>query len=178
MLKSLLAGSAVAALILVNGLSAEAQSKQTGFEPVSPASTIEGNSSSELGADQGVEQTVSAAEVEQFAHAIQQMRQIQDEAYKQATAVLDSAGLSIDRFNEILHTQQDASTQPTPAISAVEQQGFDQAFPQINQIRAQTQQQMQQAVEQEGLNMERFNQIFALVRQNSQLREAVQQAFN
>lgn len=178
MLKTLLAASIFATLIFANGLSAKAQSKQTGFEPVSPAATMGGDLNTELGADQGVEQSVSATEVEQFAHAIQQMRLIQDQAYEQATAVLDNAGLSIDRFNEILHTQQAASTQPTSAISAAEQQGFEQAFPQINQIRAQTQQQMQQAIEQEGLNMERFNQIFALVQQNSQLREAVQQAFN
>ncbi|HEY9662776.1 MAG TPA: DUF4168 domain-containing protein [Allocoleopsis sp.] len=178
MLKSLLTASIFATLIFANGLSATAQSKQTGFDPVSPTSAVGGDSNTELNADPGVEQAVSAAEVEQFAHAIQQMRLIQDQAYEQATAILDSAGLSIDRFNEILHTQQDASTQPTPAISAAEQQGFEQAFPQINQIRAQTQQQMQQAIEQEGLNMERFNQNFALVQQDSQLREAVQQSFN
>lgn len=163
MLKPILMASSIGALFLLPVFPALAQT--------SPSS--QGNLS-QVASDTVTRIEISNEEVQQFAYALRQMRQIQDDTRSRANQVLDTAGLSIARFDEILQTQRHSSNRSE--ITSDEQQRFDQAFAEISRIRSETEQQIQQAIETQGLAVARFNQIFAAVQQNPELRQAVERA--
>lgn len=166
MLKKYLTGSAICTLLLLAGFSTQAQAQQPAPEPeqqVVPETDVPAE-----------EIDVTTEEVEQFASAIRQMQQIQSDAQTEAAQVLETVGLSVPRFNEILETQANPQAQPTAEVTPEEQQTFDQAYAEISQIQENTERRMEEAIQAEGLEVERFNEIFAAVRQNPELRQEVE----
>ena len=160
MFKQLLTGGSVFALLLVSSLSAQAQSPQPPRQPqapVVPQAQIESN------------------ELQQFANAIKQLRVIQQESITQMTQVVQREGLSEQRFMEIYQSKRNPSAQPTGKITQEEQQKFEQASTKIREIQQSAQPKMEQAVAKAGLNVQRFNQISAAVRQDPALQQKVQQ---
>lgn len=170
MLKQILTGSSISVLLLLAGLPAQAQTEQPEAETQEQVvPETEAPSQSAPVAD------VSSEEVQQFARAIQQMQQIQTEAQNQAVQVLEEVQLSPTRFNEILQSQQNPQVQPTAEITPEEQQSFDQAYAEIAEIQESTGARMEEAIQNEGLEVDRFNEILALVQQNPQLRQQIEQ---
>lgn len=159
-LKQTLAGSlACAALIGMSG-TAQAQAPAPDSAPAAPA---------------GQSTDVSNQEVQQFANALKQMRSIHESAQTQAGQVLQVEGMTPQRFNEILQSRSPQGTQPSSEVSEQEKAQFDQALAQITQIQQATEQQMQQAIASSGLELQRFNQIFAIARQDQALKQRIEQ---
>lgn len=160
MFKQILTGGSLFALLLASSLSAQAQSPQPPRQPqdpVVPQAQIESN------------------ELQQFANAIKQLRVIQQESITQMTQVVQREGLSEQRFMEIYQSKRNPSAQPTGKITQEEQQKFEQASTKIREIQQSAQPKMEQAVAKAGLNVQRFNQISAAVRQDPALQQKVQQ---
>jgi hypothetical protein len=181
MLKRILTGSFICALVVATGLSAKAQTPKPEEQPAP-----QGQSQTSPQPQTSPQAQVSTQEVEQFANAIKQLRTIQEQAQNQADQAIQAQGLTVDRFNEILQTQrgaegsQGSQSQPSSGssnarVSSEEQQNFNQALSKVSEIQQTTQQQMEQAVQKEGLSIQRFNQIFAAVRQSPDLRQQVEQ---
>jgi Domain of unknown function (DUF4168) len=188
MLKKILTGSLVCAALAIASFPAQAQSQA----PASPAP---------IAPSTGQASEVTPQEVQQFANALKQMRSIHDEAQTQAGQIIQGQGLTVQRFNEILQSQQTAQAQPsgqppnsqppsgqspsgqspsTPAQPAApaspeEQQKFDQAMTQITQIQQSVEQRMGQAITSAGLEVQRFNQIFTIARQDQGLKQRIEQ---
>jgi Domain of unknown function (DUF4168) len=119
---------------------------------------------------------VSQTEVEKFASTVKQFQTIQQEAQQQAGQILEGEDLSVDRFNEILQTQQNPQApQPSTAVSSQERQKFDRAVSKLDELRQSTRQRMDQALQSQGFERERFSQILAQVRQDAGLRARVQE---
>lgn len=157
MLKSLLAGGVVFALWFVSSsLPAQAQAMPAQEQQV-PASQI------------------SDQELEQFASVIKQLQSIQETGEAQMIEAVQSEGLSPERYLEILQGQRNAETQPTSEVTDEEQQNFEQARNRLVEIQQMMQSKMQQAVEAEGLNVERFEQILVAIQQNPTLQQRVEQ---
>lgn len=182
MLKQVLTSVFLCASLFVVGLPAQAQTQQTkpenqGESQASPQSSP-GSSSAQPA-------QVSSQEVQKFADAIKEMRTIQDDAHSQAEQVIQKQGLTVDRFNELLQSQQpqqsQSSTQsPPPAQSSTqaspqEQKKFQEALNELTQLQQDTQRKLEQAVTKQGLTVDRFNQVFAMVRQDASLRQQVEQ---
>lgn len=91
------------------------------------------------------------------------------------TQVVQQEGLSEQRFIQIYQAQQNPSSQRTAKITREEQQNFEQASTRIREIQQSIQSKMAEAVENAGLNVQRFNQIFAAVRRVPSLQQKVQQ---
>jgi Domain of unknown function (DUF4168) len=60
-------------------------------------------------------------------------------------------------------------------VSQAEKQKFDQALAQVTQIQHSTEQRMEQAIQNAGLDVQRFQQIFAMARQDEALKARIQQ---
>lgn len=118
---------------------------------------------------------VAPAELEKFANAIKQLQVIQQETMKEMVQVVQSEDLSEQRFVQIYQAQQNPNAQPTPKITREEQQNFEQASVKIRDIQQKNQPKMEKAVTDAGLDIQRFNQISATVRQNPALQKQVQQ---
>jgi hypothetical protein len=106
---------------------------------------------------------------------VKQFQTIQKDAQAQAKQILDSEQLTVDRFNQIQQSQQNPQApQPTPPITPQERQKYDRVVSKLDELRQSTRQKMDQALQSEGIERERFSQILAQVRQDAELRARVE----
>jgi hypothetical protein len=178
MLKQLLTASSVAALLVTLSLSAQAQTRQPAApaQPAAPqTSPPSAPGASPQASPQAAPITVSSAEVDQFANAIKELRTIQEDAQTQASQAIQGQGLSVERFNQLLQNQRNPQSQPPANVTSQERQNFDQAMSKVGEIQQSTQTRMEEAIKKQGLDVPRFNQIFAAVRQDPNLRQQIQQ---
>lgn len=160
MFKQFLTGSSLFALLLASSLSAQAQTQQTPRQPQAPV----------------VPQVqIRQEELQKFSTAIKQILVIQEESITQMKQVVQREGLNEQRFMQIARAQQSPSAPPSVNIAQEEQQKFEQASKRIREIQQKAEPKMEQAVKDVGLNVERFNQIFAAVKRDSVLQQKVQQ---
>ncbi len=116
---------------------------------------------------------VSDAELDRFTNAIAQIQMLQQESRREMATVVQESGLSEQRFMEIARSQQNPESEIE--VSSQERENFQVAVTEISQIQQSTQAEMIDAVRQEGLDVDRFNQILAAVSQDPELKEAVQE---
>ncbi|QDZ38703.1 DUF4168 domain-containing protein [Euhalothece natronophila Z-M001] len=116
---------------------------------------------------------ISSQELEEFATAIQQLEAIQTESREQVGQIIEDEGLTAQQFRDILEAQRDPEIENE--ASEEELQQFENATEQLVQIQREAQVDMREAVEATGLKVERFQAIFAAVREQPELREQVQQ---
>lgn len=122
---------------------------------------------------QATEAEVNSQEIEKFAKAIQEMRAIQIESRDKVNEALQNENLSKERFREILKAQR--NPQEDMNLSQQEQEKFETVSQKLAQIQRETQSNMKEAVESKGLEVARFQQILAAVREKPTLRQEVQQ---
>lgn len=157
-MKQFLSGAAIFALLLAGSLPAQAQSQQAAPSPQAPAPQVQ----------------IDPKELQKFSKAVKQLQVIQEKSVTQMRQVVERQGLSEQRFMQIYQAQRNPS-KPATKVTPVEQQNFEQASTRLKKIQQETQSKMMQVVEKEGLNVERFNQIMAAVRQNPSLQQQVRQ---
>ncbi|MFP4132776.1 MAG: DUF4168 domain-containing protein [Halothece sp.] len=116
---------------------------------------------------------ISDQELEQFATAIQEIETIQMESRNQVGQTIEDEGLTPQQFRDILEAQRDPEIENEASDEELEQ--FESATQQLVQIQRETQVDMRKAVEATGLEVERFQEIFAAVREQPELRQEVQQ---
>lgn len=119
--------------------------------------------------------SVSKDEVQKFAGAIKQILVINRTSESRAVQAIRGEGLTEQRFDEISKVQRDAQGKPTTQIPAKERQSYDRVITKLVQIQKDSETEMEKAVQAQGLNVQRFNQIFEVVQKNPQLKQEIQQ---
>lgn len=182
-LSRLLAASCIWLSALTIGVSIQARPSYA--QTTAPESPAESQPGGETPTQPQTE--VSQEELQQFAQAYKQIQQIRQDSEVKMVEAVQSEGLSPERFIEISELQQSPQApqgqetpespegQQTAEISAQEQQGFENAKNKILEIRQQSESQMEQAIQKEGLDIPRFNEIVAALQQDPALRDQVQQ---
>lgn len=160
MFKQFLTGSSFFAFLLVSSLSAHAQAPKPtqSVQPQAPAAT---------------QTKISSEELQKFARTIKQLIAIEQGANQQMGEVLSKSGLPQERFVEIHKSQRDPSAKPATAISPDEKKKYENAIASLRQIQQKAEVNMQNVLQKEGLKLERFNQIEAVVRQDPTLQQKV-----
>lgn len=115
---------------------------------------------------------VTQEELQKFAEAFKQLRAIEAEAEQKMAQAVQQEGLTPQRFVEIGQSQQNAGAS---GISADEQQKFQKALVRVRQILESTETQKYEAVESQGLEVERFQEIIAAIQGNPALKQQVEQ---
>ena len=164
-LPTILLGTAASALMLASEMPAAAQQQapQQG-QPMSPE-----ESSME----------VDDEEIQRFANAFEAVQSIQKESREQMARAIEQQGLTIKEYNELFRQQQQQnaggeSEMSDSNFSEEKQQQFEQADARIDQIEQEAQSEIEQAITQKGLEVERFEQIWIAVRQDPELQQRVQ----
>ncbi len=116
---------------------------------------------------------ISDQELEQFATAVQKVETIQMESRNEVGQTIEDEGLTPQQFRDILEAQRDPEMENEASEEELEQ--FESATEQLVQIQREAQVDMKEAVEATGLEVERFQAIFAAVREQPELRQKVQQ---
>lgn len=121
---------------------------------------------------------VSEQELTQFASALMQLQTIQNAYDEQVVAVVQQEGLTPERFDQILmvaRSPQEAEAENIPEVSEDEAASFERAVAQIGEIQNNARSEMQQAIQEEGLEIERFQEIIIAVNNDESLEERVRQ---
>ncbi|GAB4239965.1 MAG: hypothetical protein Kow0049_27610 [Stanieria sp.] len=122
------------------------------------------------------EKEVSQQELQKFAQAYQEVQKIQKSSEAQMVQAVEGEGLSPERFIEISKSQQNTeSDSNTTGVSTEEKESFENAKAKIIEIRQTTESDMTQAINKQGLEIPRFNEILTALQQDSELREQFQQ---
>ncbi len=170
MLKQLLIGGSLSALTLLMAAPAIAQAPAPA--PETPAQEIPEPEAPVQEAPQAEE--VGEAELEQFVNAAREVQTIQQESRVRSVEVIENEGLTTERFNEILTVQQDPAAAPVADVGDDELENFERALIEIADIQQGARIEMQEAIQAEGMDVERFNEILALLRENPDLQAEVE----
>jgi hypothetical protein len=158
LLKQLLISSSILAVLFTDSLSAQGQTQKT----TSQASVVS-------------QAQVSKADLQRFARAIQKLQVIQRNSQMEIARVIQREGLSLGRFKQIYQVQRNPQARRTVVVTQQERQRFELAIAKIGKIQNQTQSVMLKAIQDSGLEVKLFNQIFAAVQRNPVLQQRVQQ---
>ncbi|MGB3517084.1 MAG: DUF4168 domain-containing protein [Elainellaceae cyanobacterium] len=115
---------------------------------------------------------VSDSQIDSFVNAYQSIQQVQSQAQQDMIAALEAEGLTVEEFQMIAQAQQ------SPEASSVSPEQAEQlaaATEQISTIETSAQEDIQLAIQAEGLTPEEFNQILTLVQQDPALQEQINQ---
>jgi len=159
---SLLAGT-TASIFLLIGQTVTLAQEQTS-EQQAPAATPE-NTSMEVGEE----------EILSFANAFEDVRRIQNESREKMVQAIEQQGLTIQEYNELLRQQEqaDGTDSEVSNLSEEKEAQFQQADTRVNQIEKEAQAEIETAITNEGLQVERFQQIWIAVRQDPELQQQV-----
>ncbi|TVQ19347.1 MAG: DUF4168 domain-containing protein [Leptolyngbya sp. DLM2.Bin15] len=116
---------------------------------------------------------VSDSQIDSFVSAYQSIQQVQSQAQQEMIAALEAEGLTVEEFQMIAQAQQ--SPEPSSSVSPEQAEQLAAAAEQISAIEASAQEDIQLAIQAEGLTPEEFNQILALVQQDPALQEKINQ---
>lgn len=117
---------------------------------------------------------VSQQDLQKFANAIKKLQPIQREAQTQITQAIQQQNFSEKRFGEIYQSRRNPQAQAAPKVTPEESKKFEVVSAKIDQIDKVTQSKMEKTVQEEGLDVKRFNQIFSAIRQDPALLQQVQ----
>ncbi len=158
MMKRIMAGASLVAIVMLGSLPGYAQQTKPAPAPAPATAST----------------TVSPEELQKFAGAVKQVLAIARETDTQMAQVVQKEGLTEARFNEIFNSKKQGGNQPKTPISDQEKQQYERIVGQLTQIQKNAMTKMDQAVQSQGLDVARFNQIFTAVKQDPKLREQVQ----
>jgi hypothetical protein len=126
------------------------------------------------GSNQAQQMDVSEEELEQFAAALENVQSIRQEMVEDTQGAVADSSLDESRFQELYRADQGG---PAPSEGASDQEAaeYDRVMQEIQQIQQQSNQEMVQAVREEGLEVQRFNQIAQAIQQSPDLQQRFQE---
>ena len=113
---------------------------------------------------------VSDQELEKFAGAVQEVQEIQRSAQQEMMTAIKDEGLEPQRFNEIMSNKRGQGQSQTE-ITAEEEQKFQAATQELQNIQSSTQQKTVAAIQDEGFDPQRFQKILQAVRADQELQD-------
>lgn len=115
---------------------------------------------------------VSDAELSKFANAFQGIRMVNQEAQQEMAQVVSNGGLEIQRFNEI----HQASLDPATELDATEEEKkqHQEILANLEPLQASFQEKLEKLVTDEGLTLERYEQIAMGIQTDPELQQRLQ----
>ena len=117
-----------------------------------------------------LEQSLPQDELEVFATAFAQLVELREAAKSELADVISSEELTPEQFLDIRNGN-------TDDVEQEELERFARAEGEVNRVRSNLEQDMQQAVEDEGMTVDRFQEIFAAVEDTPELQARLQQVW-
>lgn len=119
---------------------------------------------------QEVSTDYSEDEIETFVEANLDVTKVQQEAQKKSMAIIEKNDLDLDRFNEIVASQQGQSEEEA---SAEEMKAFNAAAQEIMTNNQKTQSKMVAALENHDISQEKYQKIMMAYQQDEEFRQKV-----
>ena len=121
---------------------------------------------------------VSDQELDVFVEGLVKAQQVQNESQMKMIEMVEEDGLGVDKFNEIheamgmaMQTGQEPEIDATPEEMA----SYEELSQEIEKISMEADEEITNAIEEEGMEMPRFQEILAAVQTDPQLQQQIQQ---
>jgi len=118
---------------------------------------------------------VSDDELETFVEISTVAQQVQMDAQSDMVAVVESEDLSVETYNMIAESRYMEQSDDQLDVTQEELDKFESASEQIAEMERELDQSVAQAVEQEGMSMDRFMEINVALQQDPALQQRIQQ---
>lgn len=116
-------------------------------------------------------------EFDQFVDALETVQQVQEEVNQEIDEIISQSDMSEEKFNEVhqqLQGQPDGGGQNAD-VSDAEREEYGALIEEIGSTQESSQEEMISSIEENGLNVERFNEIMMAVRSDQELQQRLQQ---
>ncbi|MFW6295937.1 MAG: DUF4168 domain-containing protein [Halothece sp.] len=123
----------------------------------------------------GAETSVDSDELERFANAFESVQKIQDDARETMMQAIEDEGLDVETYNQAFRAQQQGG-EMSEDLSQEEQEKFEQADSEIDDIEKEAQSDIENAITDADLEVERFEEIWISIQQDPELQQKVQEA--
>ncbi|MGM0675690.1 MAG: DUF4168 domain-containing protein [Spirochaetota bacterium] len=134
-----------------------------------------GDDGSGPGADQGgPDVSVSEDELESFAAALQEVQVLRQEMAEETQQMVNDSELGQQRFEDIYRSEQ-GGTELDEEPTDTENEQFEALMSDIQELQQASNEEMVEVVEEEGLSVNRFNEIAQAIQQDPELQQQFQQ---
>jgi hypothetical protein len=116
-------------------------------------------------------------EISDFATAYRSIQNIKQDAEADMVKAVEAEGLSVEQFNSIVDNQLDSETGTLSNASEEDTAKFESAVDSIIAIRQSAEIEMEAAIANEGISVERFNQIIDQAAQDDALKQQISDQF-
>lgn len=117
---------------------------------------------------------VSDDELSQLASTIEQLEPIQLEAESKIVETLETEGISIERFQQMMMAMQNPQMADQVNITDDEMQKIQQIQPDLMEIQGEAEQKITEKIEDNGFTMDRYRSIIMGMQQDADLLERLQ----
>ncbi|MDK2977783.1 MAG: hypothetical protein PWP52_497 [Bacteroidales bacterium] len=115
---------------------------------------------------------VSDQDLETFAAAFEQVQVLNQKAQQDMVKAVQDEGLSVQRYNEMLQSEEDPTQDAKPTDE--EKSQFENINQKIRAIQQKAQQSMQQKIQDEGLTVKRYQEIAFALQNSTELQQKLQ----
>ena len=119
------------------------------------------------------EKEVSDKEIKQFASAIQEVAVINQQIQQKMVNTVEEEGLAVQRFNEIIQSQQDPNKETE--LKDGEKEKFEDVSRKLEEMQMKAQAKMEEKITDEGLTLKRYQEIAALVQSDPNLQQRIKE---
>ncbi|PKD44614.1 DUF4168 domain-containing protein [Rhodohalobacter barkolensis] len=118
---------------------------------------------------------VTDEELEEFVDVSTVAQEIQMEAQTDMVTVVEDEGLDVETYNVIAEARYNGQSDEELDVSADDLEKFDSASDRIGEMEEELDEKMAEAIEAEGMDMERFMELNMALQQDQELQQRVQQ---
>lgn len=114
-------------------------------------------------------------EFDRFVNALREIQSIQNKGAAEMDRVFATSTLNERRFRELHRRMQSPEKEVRDQLGDKEKEQYAELLTEINEIQRDTQAEMVEAIQDQGLTVERFNALILAVREEPTLQQAIQQ---
>lgn len=118
---------------------------------------------------------VTDEELDQFVNASTAAQQIQMESQQEMITIVENEGLAVETYNQIAEGKQMGQTDDEINVTAEDLERYDRASESIAEVERDIETDLTTAIENEGMEMERFQEINIAIQQDPELQQRVQE---
>lgn len=118
---------------------------------------------------------VSDDELKKFVGVTLEAQQVQMEAQEDMIDIVEEAGYTVERFNEVLTAMQQGQTEEDLGMSSADMEKFDEIIADLDVIQQAVETNIISIIEKNDMEIERFQEINMAVQMSPELQEKYQQ---
>ncbi|MEX0662312.1 MAG: DUF4168 domain-containing protein [Balneolaceae bacterium] len=118
---------------------------------------------------------VSDEELENFVDVSSELQEVQMGSQQEMIAVVEEEGLSVEVYNMIAEAEQTGQSTDDLEVSSEDLENYERASEQIAEMEQEIEPELEQIIEENGMEMDRFQEINMALQQDPELQQRIQQ---